>query len=96
MSDEGTTWHYRTCVERTKDGPVFTVREVYHGPRGRDDKLSWTAEPCHPQGDTWMEMFDDLSIMGRGAATFPILDITDEKAPVWVDRKGEPVDHVGA
>lgn len=89
--DEGcsqrTTWNYRGCIERTDDGPIFTVREVYYGPNGA---LSWTAEPCYPQADSWKDLCEELILMERGAMATPYLDIT-ELPGVWVDRNGKPL-----
>jgi hypothetical protein len=76
-----TTWNYR--IVRTthqlggQEHQSFTIREVYYDDDGKI--TSWTAEPCYPAGDTWMECADDHAVMGRAVGQ-PVVDVSSGKA----------------
>lgn len=76
------TWNYRIVRTTHQVGDdeheEYTIREVYY----EDGKIvSWTANPCHPSGETWQECGNDHAIMGR-AIGLPIVDVSS----------GEPVE----
>ncbi len=83
------TWNYRVTrrkvrttvdVGETVEEYLFELREVYYNEDG--SVQSWTEEPVHAVGDTWMELADTLAIMGR-AIGIPVLDL-DREGGVWL------------
>jgi hypothetical protein len=75
-------WNYRVIYDEAAlpDGETegyFTIRETYYDEDGRIN--SWTAGPCHPQGETWIELGNDLALFER-AIGLPIVDVTSGKA----------------
>lgn len=78
-----THWNYRIVrdVHRVgdEDHESFSIREVYYDDGGKIE--SWTADPCYPAGDTWVDLVDDYSIMQR-AIGLAVVDVSDEKNPV--------------
>lgn len=69
-------WNYRVfkTVHTLHDGSteeVFTIREAFYSD---DDRVEgWTAEPCHPQGETLDEIRQDLEWMLK-ALDAPVLE----------------------
>lgn len=81
------SWNYRVVRDVHQVGDEehesFSIREVYY----EGDKIvSWTAEPCYPAGDTWIELANDHAIMGRAIGT-PVVDISSGK-PVEISPLG--------
>lgn len=72
------TWNYRVFYDEVvltnqeREG-YFTIREAYYD--DADQVVSWTDEPCYPQGYTWIELANDLGLFSRATA-LPIIDIT--------------------
>jgi hypothetical protein len=71
------TWNYRVVRDLHKVGdeerPSYTIREVYYDDEG--NIMGWTEGPCHPSGDTWVELGDDHAMMGR-AFGLPVVDVS--------------------
>lgn len=76
-----TTWRYGMTVFRSKHGDIYEVREIYTGTGG---KLSWTADPVSPTGETWGEVVEALIQMQTDVLTMRVLDITDPDKPQWM------------
>jgi hypothetical protein len=76
------SWNHRITRRRVPpDGEhLYEIREVYYDGAGK--AMSWTEHPIAPSGETWQELFDELSKMSR-VVTHPILDIdTGEDIPL--------------
>ena len=79
------SWNYRVVREMHRVGdtdeeyPSYTIREVYYDEDGTIK--GWTERPCHPAGDTWVELGEDHTLMGY-ALTLPVIDVAS----------GEPVE----
>jgi hypothetical protein len=77
------SWNYRIVrdVQRVGDEEheSFSIREVYYDDDGKI--TGWTAEPCCPAGETWVDLVDDYSTMQR-AIGLAVVDVSDEKNPV--------------
>jgi hypothetical protein len=73
------SWNYRVVYDEADGEPegYFTIRETYYGDDGRI--VSWTVDACYPQGETWVELGNDLAMFQR-AVGLPIVDVTSGKA----------------
>ena len=86
-------WNYRVTRQRVPEDPlgldyVYAIRDVYYDD---DGGLSWGAEPQAPHGETWAELYDDLSKMMDGALLRPGLDLdTREDFKPWRSSDPEP------
>lgn len=77
-------WNYRACVEQTKHGPVYTVREVFYYDAPGAEVEGFTAEGCSPQGETRADLERDVEMMLADIRNRHVLDITDPDNPVEV------------
>lgn len=65
-------WNYRFIRSKEGEDYIFNVCEVYYDLENR--AISWT-DPIHAQGDTPMDLANDLSLM-FSAFQRPILEVS--------------------
>ena len=87
------SWNYRIIRHREKN-PVtkkvesfFQIHEVYYDKKGVAGSVSKDAIPAH--GETPKEVFQDLVLMLRGAAEFPVIDMAYFDRREKNSRKGK-------
>lgn len=74
------SWNYRVVRESvpvlgtSESEDVFTIREIYYDDDGRPEL--WSSDACHPQGETFNELCDDLGFMFRALGE-PVLEMAD-------------------
>ena len=69
------SWNYRVMRRTERDETIFAIHEVYYEKDGAIK--AWSADPVHPQGETFGELTEDIAMYQR-AFTKRVLDIRDD------------------
>ena len=77
-------WTYvvtRDHADENKEEYVFNIREYYfenvEDKFDASKKIGFTENPCYPQGETVLELLEDITMMSR-AITSKVLDLTQD------------------